>query len=305
MSGPRALSGAQSALEPAGAHALLIDELAWVLYAGTAVTFAVAMLIVAIAVCSRSPAASSRWWIAGGGLVLPAIVLSALLVYALRVGEALSMDVDCSVTVRIVAKRWWWEVRYVQPGGDVVSANELHLPANRRVKLLLETSDVIHSFWVPRLAGKIDMIPGRVTHLVLEAKAAGVYRAQCAEFCGAQHALMALDVIVHEPAAFDRWLEAEARPAQPSVDGVERFASAGCAACHTVRGTPAAGREGPDLTHVASRSTLGAGTLAMSRGALGGWISNSQAIKPGNLMPQTAATPEALHALTAYVESLK
>ena len=248
---------------------------------------------------------SARWWIAGGGLVLPVIVLSALLVYALRVGEALSMDVDCSVTVRIVAKRWWWEVRYVQPNGDVVSANELHLPAKRRVKVLLETSDLIHSFWVPRLAGKVDMIPGRVNHLVLEATTPGVYRAQCAEYCGAQHALMALNVIVHDGEGFDRWLEAESRPAAQATEGAKHFAGAGCAQCHTVRGTAAVGREGPDLTHVASRSTLGAGTLAMSRGALAGWIANSQAIKPGNLMPPTHATPETLHALTAYVESLK
>ena len=289
----------------ASASTLAIDELSQVLYAGTAITFAVAMAIVALAVFGRSANVSSRAWIVGGGLALPALVLGALLVYALRVGEALSMDVDCSVTVRIVAKRWWWEVRYVQPSGEIVSANELHLPAGRRVKLLLETTDVIHSFWVPSLAGKVDMIPGRVTHLVVEATRSGIYRAQCAEYCGAQHALMALNVIVHEGADFDRWVESESRPAVANEQGAKQFATSGCAKCHTVRGTSAAGREGPDLTHVARRSTLAAGTLTMSRGSLAGWIANSQGIKPGNLMPVTRATPQELHALTAYVESLK
>ncbi|HEX2824836.1 MAG TPA: cytochrome c oxidase subunit II [Burkholderiales bacterium] len=295
----------QSAFEPAGTHALAIDELSRVLYIGTAATFAVAVAIVAIAVLGRASRVSSRAWIVGGGLALPTLVLGVLLVYALRVGEALSMDVDCSVTVRIVAKRWWWEVRYVQPTGDVVSANELHLPANRRVKLLLETSDVIHSFWVPSLAGKVDMIPGRVNHLVVEASRPGVYRGQCAEYCGAQHALMALSVIVHDNADFERWLEKESRPAIADEEGARQFAMSGCAQCHTVRGTQAAGRDGPDLTHVASRATLAAGTLPMSRGALAGWIADSQGIKPGNLMPPTRTTPQALHALTEYVESLK
>jgi cytochrome c oxidase subunit II len=299
VNGARALTGSQSA------STLAIDELSQVLYVGTAVTFAVAMAIVAIAVFGRTSRVSSRAWIVGGGLALPTLVLGALLVYALRVGEALSIDVDCSVTVRIVAKRWWWEVRYVQPGGDVVSANELHLPAGRRVKLELETSDLIHSFWVPSLAGKVDMIPGRVNHLVVEAIRTGVYRGQCAEYCGAQHALMALNVVVHEGADFDRWLESESRPAMATEEAAHRFAASGCATCHTVRGTSATGREGPDLTHVASRTTLGAGTLPMSRGALAGWIADSQGIKPGNLMPPTRATPLVLHALTEYVESLK
>jgi cytochrome c oxidase subunit 2 len=300
----------QSTFEAAGAAAALIDEVSIVLYVGCALIFVVVMGLVAYAVVRRSPDAPSRVWILGGGVAVPTLVLAALLVYALQVGNAISMDADCVMTVRITAKRWWWEVRYVQPGGEIVSANELHLPAGARVKVLLDTDDVIHSFWVPALAGKVDMIPGRLNHLVLEASRPGVYRAQCAEFCGAQHAFMALNVIVHEGDGFARWLERETEPAAAAADdsagrGATIFASAGCASCHTVRGTSAEGTDGPDLTHVASRSTLGAGVAEMSRGTIAGWISNSQALKPGNLMPPIRVSTDELHALTTYVAGLK
>ena len=302
-----------STFDPAGTSALLIDEVATVLYAGTAVVFTLVMALIAYALVKRSRRVRARLWILGGGLAFPAVVLAALFVYSIDVGSALSMDADCVATVRITGKRWWWEVRYVQPGGDIVSANEIHVPVGRRVKLLLETDDVIHSFWAPALAGKVDMIPGRVNHLVIEARKPGVYRAQCAEYCGAQHAFMALNVVAHDGDGFERWLEREARPAQsagqPADDSADRgaglFASAGCASCHTVRGTPANGRAGPDLTHVASRAMLGAGVAPMSRGTLAGWISNSQALKPGNLMPPIRLQAEELHALTAYVAGLK
>ena len=304
----------QSTFEPAGTSALLIDELSIVLYVGAAIVFASVMGLIAYALARRSPQIRTRLWILGGGVAVPGVVLTALLVYSLGVGEALSMDADCVATVRITGKRWWWDVRYVQPGGgEIVSANELHLPVGRRVKILLETDDVIHSFWAPPLAGKVDMIPGRVNHLVLEPRKAGVFRAQCAEYCGAQHAFMALNVVVHEGDGFERWLEREARPAASGTSraddsgdrGEALFASSGCASCHTVRGTSAAGRAGPDLTHVASRTSLGAGVAPMGRATLAGWISNSQALKPGNLMPPIRLSADELHAMTAYVASLK
>jgi cytochrome c oxidase subunit 2 len=174
--------------------------------------------------------------------------------------------------------------------------------------LLLDTDDVIHSFWVPPLAGKIDMIPGRVNHLVLRADRAGVYRGQCAEYCGAQHAFMALYVIAHENGDYERWLEREAAGAaerSAATRGRELFASAGCAGCHTVRGTTAQGRLGPDLTHVASRISIGAGMFDNNPGTLAGWISNSQGMKPGNLMPPIRVPSGDLQALVEYMGSLR
>jgi cytochrome c oxidase subunit 2 len=301
----------QSAFDPAGANAALIDRLSSVLYIGAALIFAIVMTLAVVAVFRRASRVRTRAWVLGGGVAIPAVVLTALLAYALTVGNALSDEgPDCGTIIHVNGKRWWWEVRYEQPAGAIVSANELHLPVGRTVKLLLASDDVIHSFWVPALSGKVDMIPGRVNHLMLKADRPGVYRAQCAEFCGAQHAFMAMLVVVHEEGEYERWLEREARPARSSADtqarrGAADFTSAGCAACHTVRGTSAAGRLGPDLTHVASRLTLGAGVLDNNRASLAGWISNSQAVKPGNLMPPIKVPVDTLHGITAYVAGLE
>jgi cytochrome c oxidase subunit 2 len=273
------------------------------------------MLLGAYALLRRPRAVSSRLWVLGGGVAFPTVVLVALLAYALTVGNALSVVApESAPVVTITGKQWWWEVRYLKPGETeaiAVSANELHLPAGRVVRLVLESGDVIHSFWVPQLSGKVDMIPGRSNQLVLRAERPGVYRAQCAEYCGAQHAWMALNVVAHEPDDYERWIEREAQPHRGAGDGDgdERgralFETAGCANCHTIRGTSAAGRLGPDLTHVARRLTLGAGALAMSRGALAGWIANSQKHKPGNLMPAIQLSPEDLQTLVDYVGSLR
>jgi cytochrome c oxidase subunit 2 len=301
------VSASQSTFDPAGANAALIDRLSSVLYAGAALIFVIVMTLAIVAVFRRASGASTRVWVLGGGVAIPALVLTALLAYGLTVGNALSdPGPDCGTVIHVNGKRWWWEVRYEHPAGAIVSANEIHLPVGRTVKLLLATDDVIHSFWVPALSGKVDMIPGRMNHLMLKADKPGVYRAQCAEFCGAQHAFMAMLVVVHEEGDFERWLEREARPARSVAErGAADFTSAGCAACHTVRGTSAAGRLGPDLTHVASRLTLGAGVLENNRGSLAGWISNSQAIKPGNLMPPITVPAETLHGITEYVASLE
>ena len=304
----------QSALATAGAHAQLIEELTWVLVIGSTAIFALVMTLVWYAL-SRGPSPiASRRWLIGGGIAFPAVVLLALLVYALIVTNELSAHASESApTIRVTGKRWWWEVRYAHPDARdalVTSANEIHVPVGRDVRLLLDTEDVIHSFWVPSLSGKVDMIPGRVNHLVLRANKAGIYRGQCAEYCGAQHAHMALYVVAHEPAEFERWLEREARPAAgemsaPAQRGRALFTSAGCAQCHSVRGTSAVGRLGPDLTHVASRLSLAAGMLENNAGTLAGWIANSQALKPGNLMPPMKVSAEDLHALTAYMQSLQ
>lgn len=251
----------------------------------------------------------TRVLVLGGGVALPVVVLGVLTVAMLVVGNRLSpRTADTTLEIRVVAHQYWWEVIY--PDTGAVTANEVHIPARTPVRLLLEAGDVIHSFWVPQLAGKVDMIPGQVTELVLEADRPGTYLGACAEFCGLQHGRMRFHVVAQERAHFDRWLDAQSAPAgQPSTAearrGQQTFVEVGCAACHTVRGTEATGTAGPDLTHLASRSTLGAGTVANARGQLGGWIADPQAVKPGNHMPPTPLTGEQLLDLIEYLEGLE
>ena len=224
----------------------------------------------------------------------------------------LRTDAADALVIQVRGWQWWWEVTYpdAEPARRFTTANEIHVPVGRPVRLELAAADVIHSFWVPNLAGKQDMIPGRDNTLVFTARKAGVYRAQCAEFCGLQHARMALVVVAEEPQAFAAWQEAQRAPAPApaspeAVAGQRVFLARPCAACHAVRGTPAAGTLGPDLTHVASRRTLAAGALPMGRGSLAAWIADPQGIKPGNQMPQVALGADELHAITAWLESLR
>ncbi|MDR6787141.1 cytochrome c oxidase subunit 2 [Sphingomonas sp. BE138] len=212
-----------------------------------------------------------------------------------------------ALEVRVTGHQWWWRIRYRDPasGGWTETANELHLPQGRTVRLVLESADVIHSFWVPGVAGKLDMIPGRTNRLDVTARRAGWYRGQCAEFCGLQHAHMALAVKVEPSDAFRTWLAAQAAPAGRAAGrGGAVFATV-CAACHAVRGTAAGGRAGPDLTHVAGRRTLAAGTLTMTRGNLQGWIAQPQAIKPGTSMPAVPLTPADADAVAGYLAGLR
>lgn len=353
---------------PASVDAAIISQMAWVLIAGAALIFCGVMLLLGLSLRRRGqggqPGQGGRalrpgLWIVGGGVLLPVAVLSALMAY--NVWRSTQLDPQTSrgaLVVSVTAKMWWWEVRYSDPAGgaDIVLANELHLPADRPVYLALTSSDVIHSFWVPALAGKMDMVPGRMTGLALRPVKAGVYRGQCAEYCGLQHARMALHVVVEPPAAFAAWLAHQARP-QPMPSAAESPArssgAAGaarlalgrgvfrqhCAACHVVRtaggeaslaggrGQPVAGQgprpgqaqgqaavaaslqlsgAGPDLTHVASRLYLAAGTLRNQPGALAAWIADPHAHKPGARMPAAAGIdPASLQALTAYLEQLK
>lgn len=248
----------------------------------------------------------------GGGVAAPAIVLGGLLAYGMPIVPAvLAVPPPGDLSIRITGKQWWWRVEYVTPAGRIETANVIHLPVNRRVTLELHSPDVIHSFWVPSLAGKMDMIPGRVTRLALEPTQTGIFRGACAEFCGASHALMAFTVVVTEQAAFDTWLDSQALPAPPPADaaataGSDAFAIHGCAACHTIRGTTAAGRVGPDLTHVASRSHLAANTLLNTPDGIARWIQQAEAIKPGVHMPafRTLGADE-LSALAAYLGGLR
>jgi cytochrome c oxidase subunit 2 len=301
-------------LAPRGPAAAAIAEIAWVLFAGAAVVLAVVLALTAYAVFARRERAArlgTQWLIVGGGIVFPAIVLTALLVWTVaRAGpEALG---DEPLTIEVIGEQWWWRVHYLDAAGgrDFATANEIRIPAGRTVELRLVSADVVHSFWVPALAGKLDMIPGRTNRLRVRADRPGEFRGQCAEYCGGPHALMALYVLAETPEAFERWTETQRQAAAAPVDALQRRGRAllleNCAVCHTVRGTPAAGLRGPDLTHVGSRRSIGAGLLPTNAGAFAGWISASQHLKPGNLMPSFESFGgEDLRALAAYLESLR
>ena len=214
--------------------------------------------------------------------------------------------------IRVIGHQWWWEVVYPDtiPQDQIETANEIHIPVGEPVVIAFESQDVIHSFWVPNLNGKRDLIPGYKTSLWLQADRAGVYRGQCAEFCGHEHAKMALVVVAQPPAEFEAWRAKQRQSQLPPTDSVAKrgeqvFLARDCVMCHAIAGTPAGGRTGPDLTHVASRATLAAGTLPNTRGNLGGWIVDPQRIKPGVLMPPNQIAPQDLQALLTYLETLK
>jgi cytochrome c oxidase subunit 2 len=217
-----------------------------------------------------------------------------------------------ALTVTVQSHQWWWEFIYEDtvPGLRMATANELHVPVGIPVNLILESPDVIHSAWMPRLAGKADLVPGYTGSLVFTADTAGVYQGICAEFCGAQHANMRFLVIAEDRPAFDQWYASQRAPAAPPVDstlvaGQRAFLSGSCATCHAIAGTPAAATNGPNLTHVASRRTLASGALPNTHDDMLRWIYNPQAIKPGTQMPPSNLPPESLQPLVAYLRSLK
>ena len=301
--------------DPAGPYASAVTTLAWVLIA---MALAVTLVVLATLWLALFGKRSTQQKIGGkkaiwlGGIAFPLVVLTALLIYGLSLTRHLSDPVDgTEMRVRITGEMWWWRVAYLDGAGQPIwhDANELHIPVGQPVVLELESADVIHSFWVPRLSGKLDMIPGRRNIMRIQADAPGTYGGQCAEYCGGPHALMGFAVIAHDPAAFAE-LTAQRSAQQASAAavaddgaGAALFASAGCAACHRIAGTPANGLAGPDLTHIGTRRTLGAGILPNNRGTLMGWIGDSQAIKPNNRMPPYAnLSGEELTALATYLE---
>jgi len=309
--------GPQSALDPAGRGAERIAELFWWMAAGASVIWLVVIGIAVYAMRAQPGAHRRRTavLIIGGGAVLPTVVLAGLLAYGLAlIPELLPPASEDALQIAISAEQWWWRVRYPVPGGNggaVELANELRLPVGARVALSLESPDVIHSFWIPALGGKIDMIPGRRNRLVLEPTRTGVFRGVCAEYCGTSHALMRFDVVVLEPRDFAAWLQHQQAPAQDptgplAAHGQELFLANGCGACHTVRGTPADGVVGPDLTHVGSRLSLGAGVLPNNPEAFRRWIAHTDSVKPEVLMPTFGMLPpEDVQALATYLDGLQ
>ncbi len=308
----------QSVLYPMGNDASVISGMAWLLFGGGAVIFIGVMLLLAISLRDGRRAMRPAVWLIGAGVIFPVTVLSALLIYSVTRSQQLTPPISQNaLVISVTAKLWWWEVRYRDgaSGKEIVLANEIHLPVGKPVYLALTSDDVIHSFWVPALAGKVDMLPGRMTRLRVTANEAGILRGQCAEYCGEQHARMALHVVAEPPEKFDAWLAQQARTATlPANDLLERgrqiFSEQRCAACHTIRGvseeTIAGQTLGPDLTHIGSRLYLGAGILKNDKDALSKWIAHTQKFKPGARMPSFRhIDDESMHALSSYLEQLK
>jgi cytochrome c oxidase subunit 2 len=249
------------------------------------------------------------------GIAAAATVATLLIVMLLSFGTGRQLTAAPpagALQVRVTGHQWWWEVEYRDslPQDWAFTANEIHVPVGRPVVFELRASDVIHSFWVPNLGVKRDMIPGDETSVWFQADTAGVYRGQCAEFCGHQHAKMAFLIVAEPPERFAAWLERQRDTARTPADSVaargqEVFLGSTCVMCHTVSGTPAGSRVGPNLTHLAGRRTIAAGSLPNTRGNLAGWIVDPQRIKPGVRMPPNELAPDDLQALLAYLESLK
>lgn len=306
--------GMQSSLGPQGPQAQAIAGIGWIMFAGATLIF---LLVMALALYAlfRSPQrrkeVRTNTFIIAGGLALPAVALTALLAYGVNAMGNLRAVPPASAAIEVVANQWWWDVHYRDENGRVIAtANEIRIPAGTPFLVSLRSRDVIHSFWVPNLAGKMDVIPGRANHVILHADAPGRFRGQCAEFCGAQHARMALYVIAEPAESYRAWLarqrsEAAAPRDAGALRGRELFV-AHCVQCHTVRGVGTATQRGPDLTHVGSRKFIGAGTLANNRANLMRFIAHSQEVKPGNAMPShTWLNDDALQALAGYLASLQ
>lgn len=310
MNDGTALPSVFDAASPQAAHAATVS---WVLIVGATAVFVLVMGVLAAALWrQRRGTARARAWL-GVGVVLPAGVLLALTAWLAASADRTAPHRDeAALLVRVTARSWWWEVQYLTADGSVRTANEIHLPADRPVTLALTSDDVIHSFWVPALGGKVDMLPGRVLHLRLAALAPGTYRGQCAEFCGEQHARMALRVVVHAGDGFERWQARERQPASSPSDALAQqgwrvFEQRRCGACHPVRGLApdGSGGRGPDLTHVGSRLTLGAGTLRNGEDALHGWLSDVQRHKPGARMPSSPPDAQGTAALAHFLAQLR
>lgn len=290
-------------------------DLFWICVAGATLLYVAGIVLILYAMHRPPPPAAERIGrrlILYGGVVLPTLLLAGLAVAGLRLMVDLR-GMQGEMTVRVTGEQYWWRVEYLDDRGRVLleTANEIHLPVDVPVTFELRTADVIHSFWVPALAGKMDMVPGRSNRLVIEPTRTGTFRGQCAEFCGTSHALMALYVVVTGQEQYENWLGAQQAAATPPSNplvrrGHEAFQRYGCGACHRVRGTPASARLGPDLTHVASRQTIAAGTLPTSEAGFNAWLSRTRHVKPGAAMPAFRMLPAAeLDALSAYLLSLE
>lgn len=314
--------GAHSVHGPVSQQAQRISQLGEAMYVAAAIVF---VLVVAALLWSAlrrrgedEPADQARARRTMSIAVLAAtgvtiVILFVFLILDLSVGRTITTNPgNDAIQIRVTGHRWWWEVQYPDslPQNWATTANEIHVPVGRPIVFELRSADVIHSFWPPSLNGKRDLIPGDENSIWFQADTPGTYRGQCAEFCGFQHAKMAFLVVAEPPDSFAVWLARQRDTARTPTDSVARrgqevFLTSSCVMCHAIAGTPAGSRVGPDLTHLAGRRTIAAGTLPNTRGNLAGWIVNPQAIKPGVLMPANYLRSEDLQALLTYLESLE
>ncbi|MEV4754235.1 cytochrome c oxidase subunit II [Micromonospora sp. NPDC049559] len=306
---------APSTLDAAGGGARRVEGLWWLLFWVSVAVFVEVMALLAWALVfrrGRSRAVDRSdpiRFVAVAGAGVPVVILLTVYGFGLRDLAALGAQPAAgAVTVDVTGHKWWWEVRY--DGVDGATANEVRIPVGEKVRVRLRTADVLHSFWVPQLMPKTDLIAGKVRETWLRADRPGEYRGQCAEYCGLQHAHMALLVVAQPRAEFDDWLTRLPAPARaPRTDaerrGQQAFLQAACAGCHTVRGTAAAGTVGPDLSQLGARWSLGAGAVPNDAGHLGGWIANAQTVKPGNAMPPQPVDAARLPDLISYLRSLR
>lgn len=314
------MNAAHSTLAPAGAHAQHIDVIWHAMLWTCGVMYLLVLGFVTFAVLrawrghesvdtdSRGLQRALAVWV-----VLVVTGLFGLTLTSYVVDRALVRTAsEPQVTLKVTANQWWWDVEYVDadPSRRIRTANEIHLPVNSQVHIQLSSNDVIHSFWVPNLHGKQDLIPGRSNEIRLQPQQTGVFRGLCAEFCGIQHAKMAFDVVVESPDAFAAWRQHQLQPSVAPPDpqtqeGQRIFMSSACNMCHAISGTDAYASVGPDLSHVASRRMLAAGALPNTREALRSWLENPQRLKPGNHMPVVQLNDRELDALVAYIGSLR
>lgn len=297
----------QSVLTASGPEAEAIVMLSWIMFAGALITVigvAAAVMLASRGNGSVRAVLSKPAFIFWAGAVFPAVTLTALLVYGLLLtGNRVMAGGDDDLRIEITGEQWWWRIRYLGADG-FETANELRIPVGRDVAITLKSADVIHSFWVPALAGKLDMIPGIDNKLRIRADRAGVFRGQCAEYCGGPHALMSFHVVALDAAEFESWRARQLQPA--SRRGANLFFEVGCHACHALRGTEAIATIGPDLTHVGSRLALAAVTLPNDAPSFARWITGNQHIKPNNRMPEFRTLNDAhLAELAAFLESLQ
>ena len=313
----------QSALDPHGESAFSLEALILLIVTVCSVVWMLVMIALTLALrrghpprprpLQRDPRTARRMGAAViVAMIATVVVISGFTVTSFFTTRALAVAGADALTIKVSGLQWWWNVEYfgATPDQNFATANEIHIPVGRTVRFQLEGDDVIHSFWVPSLAGKQDLIPGRTNELSVRAERAGIYRGQCAEFCGLQHAHMAFFVIAENEADFDKWADAQRKAAAQPTDadaaaGQQAFLSKPCAACHAIRGTKATGTSGPDLTHVGSRKYIGAGLFETTRGSLAAWIADPQTLKPGNNMPLVPLSQQDLLSISAYLASLK
>lgn len=307
-------TGIQSALDPAGEEADQVATLFWVMTIGGLLIWA--LMVVLALYASRwkkrpTSEENANRFIFWGGVVFPVTVLTALLSYALWLMPSLrpfAGGQQASLRIEVVGHQFWWRVVYHRPdGAAVVSANEVRLPVGQRVEFELTSADMIHSFWIPALGGKMDLIPGRTNRLSLSAKKVGTYRGQCAEFCGTSHARMAFPAVVMEQGEFDAWLDARDQASVGmAADGRTLFETAGCGDCHSVDASVAASSKGPDLSHIGSRLTIGAGFLPNEIETLARFIAHPTSIKPGARMPlSTDLSAEEIDRIATWLKGLQ